>query len=118
MWLSTLWRCAGVNSVLCSTAFFDLGRAKVLLHAESLGFDVRSRNAVFDQEAPGTLYPPFGKRLIVFGGGSRVGMALQNQVGVGLSLEILFEIGGERNQRFLLAGQQSRHRDAVHQAGR
>ncbi len=86
---------------------FHLGCAQVLLHAEGLGFEVRSRNTVFDQEPPGTLNPPFGKRLIVFDRGSRVGMAFESQVGVGFSLEILFEIVGERNQRLLLAGKQS-----------
>ena len=86
--------------------FFDLGCAKVLLHAEGLGFDIRGRNAVFDQEAPGTVNPPLGKRLIVFDGGPRVGMALENQVGIWLSLQILLEIAGERNQRFPLADQQ------------
>lgn len=47
---------------------------------------------MLDQELPGALDPPFGKRLIVFHRAPRVGVAFENQVGIRLELQVFLEI--------------------------
>ncbi len=86
---------------------FDLGFGHVLLFAKRLGPEVRCGNTTFDQEGSGALDAPLGKRLIVFHGATRVSMAFESQVGVGLDLEIPLEIVRQRNEGLLLAGQQT-----------
>ena len=67
-----------------------------MLIAESLGFDIVSRNAMFDQEALDPVDTPLGKGLVVDGTTARICVTLENQVrrrtGAGLIRQILREV--------------------------
>ena len=62
---------------------------------------------MFNQEAFGALNSPFGERLIVFHGASRVGMAFESQMSIRLGLEVRFEVFRQRSQGLLLAGKET-----------
>ena len=72
----------------------SLRLAQSMSSAKRFGIDVGLGNALFDQETLDAVGTTLGKVLIIFSAAPRVGVALQEQVRLRLTFEILLEVGG------------------------
>src|SRR5580698_7084554 len=76
---------------------------QVVVLAKGLGVDVGLGNALFYQEALDAIDSAFGQRLVVFLGTTMISVAAKNQVRIRFALEVLLEVGCQRDQRLLLS---------------
>ena len=104
---SNFCRSSVLSSGFRSTALLTSASVSSCLLTKRLGLNTGCGNTLFDQEALGAVDTPFGKRLIVFHGTARVGMAFKSQASIRLALEIGLEIASERNKSLLLTGKQA-----------
>src|SRR5262249_17049773 len=107
---------AGKHALLCCGEFgilLDCRLDLVSIHrrssffAQALRINVACVNTLRDQEVLGAVHAAIRETLVVLGAAARIGMALQDQVSIGLELQILLEILSQSCKRGFLAGEQS-----------